>query len=96
MLSEKEKAERYDLVVGYFQKILQDREDSKFEEMICYDEDKKPRYKDEVERQEEVADEFIYDLDNIGFNDFAELMLHEVYGERVSLNNQFYDHVYGA
>ena len=95
MMNTQEKAERFDLIVGYFQKILQDREDSKLEEMVCYDGDKQPHYKDETERQEEVADEFLYEMDNIGFWEFAELMLHEIYGERVSENNQFHDHIYG-
>ena len=96
MLSEKEKAERYDLVVGYFQKILNDRADKLIDEYIYFDEWKQPRKMDLTERQEKVTEDFLYEMDNIGFNDFAELMAHEVYCERVSENNQFHDHVYGA
>ena len=95
MLSEKEKAERYDLVVGYFQKILNDRADKLIDEYTYYDEWKQPRKMDLTERQEKVTEDFLYEMDNIGFNDFAELMAHEVYCERVSENNQFHDHVYG-
>mgnify|MGYP002520019227 CR=1 FL=1 len=74
MLSEKEKAERYDLVVGYFQKILNERADELIDELVCYDECRHPRHLDDVERQEEVTENFIYEMDNIGFFDFAELM----------------------
>lgn len=95
-MTEQEKAQRYDLIVGYFQNILQDRADKKAEEFIYYDEWKHPRHKDETERQEEVAEDFILEMDTIGFWEFAELMNHEVYGDRLSENNQFYDHVYGA
>lgn len=95
MLSEKEKAERYDLIVGYFQKILNERADELIDELVCYDECRHPRHLDDVERQEEVTENFIYEMDNIGFFDFAELMAHEIYCERVSENNQFHDHVYG-
>lgn len=91
-----EKAERYDLIIGYFQKILQDRADKLYGEQIYYDEWKQPRNMDETERDEQVEDEFLNDMDNIGFNDFAELIAHEVYGERVGENNQFHDHIYGA
>lgn len=95
MLSDKEKAERYDLVVGYFQNILNERADKLIDEYTYYDEWKHPRKMDLTERQEKVTEDFLYEMDNIGFNDFAELMAHEVYCERVSENNQFHDHVYG-
>lgn len=94
-MTDKEKAERYNLIIGYFQKILQNRADKLQEEEIYYDEWKKPRYMDETERDEEVIDEFFSDMDNIGFYDFAELIAHEIYSENISHNNQFYDHVYG-
>lgn len=94
-MTEKEKAERYDLIVGYFQNILTKREDALCDEYIYYDEWKQPRHMDDVERSEQVEDEFLYDMDNIGFHEFAELMAHEVYGTRVGENNQFYDHIYG-
>ena len=95
MLSEKEKAERYDLIVGYFQTELNRRVDLKIDDMVYYDGAKQARHKDLTEREEEVEEEFIYEMDNIGFWDFAELMCHEIFCERVSENNQFHDHVYG-
>ena len=94
-MTDKEKVERYDLIVGYFQNILTDRADKKIGEFIYYDEWKQPRHMDETERQEEVTEEFLSDMDNIGFFDFAELMAHEVFCEPISKNNQFYDHVNG-
>lgn len=95
MLSDQDKIERYDLIVGYFQKILNDRADKLAGEQICYDGERKPHYMDETEREDEVVSDFEYKMDDLGFYDFAELMAHEIYGERLSKNNQFYDHVYG-
>lgn len=95
-MTDKEKIERYNLIVGYFQNILNNRANAIDEEFIYYDGWKQPRHKDETERQEEVTETFLSDMDNIGFYEFAELMAHDVYGERLSENNQFYDHVYGA
>ena len=95
MLTEKERAERYDLIVGYFQDKLQKRADKLEEEFIYYDEWKHPRHKDETERAEEVSEDFISEMDELGFWEFGELMAYEVFGESVSLNNQFHDHVYG-
>lgn len=93
-LTDIEKAERYDLVVGYFQNILNKRVDLKIDDMIYYDGAKEARHKDQTEREEEVEEEFICEMDNIGFLDFAELMCHEIFCERVSERNQFHDHVY--
>lgn len=95
MMTDKEKAERYDLIVGYFQNILNKRADKLLGELIYYDEWKRPEYMDETERQEEVTDKFLGDMDELGFYDFAELIVHEIYNDRMSENNQFYDHVYG-
>lgn len=94
-MTDQDKIERYDLIVGYFSKILQKRADNLQGEQIYYDGWKNPRNMDETEREEEVVENFIYEMDNIGFSDFAELMAHEFCGERISENNQFYDHVYG-
>lgn len=94
-MTDKEKAERYNLIVGYFQEKLQKRADKLAEEFIYHDEWKHPRHKDENERAEEVSEAFISEMDTLGFWEFAELMAHEVFGESVSLNNHFYDHVYG-
>lgn len=94
-MTDQEKAERYDLIVGYFQNILNKRADGLLEEMICYDGERQPHYMDETEREESATETFLNEMDNIGFYDFAELMAHEVYGNCMSFNNQFYDHVYG-
>ena len=94
-MTDQDKIERYDLIVGYFQEILNKRADDKIGEEIYRDGWKQPRYMDETEREEEVISEFEEKMDNIGFFEFAELMAHEIYGERLSKNNQFYDHVYG-
>lgn len=81
--------------MGYFNKILQDRADKLQDEETYYDGWKQPRYMNSDERNEEVVDEFLSDMDNIGLYEFAELIAHEFNGESISLNNQFYDHVYG-
>lgn len=94
-MTDKEKIERYNLIVGYFQNILTKRANDLHGEQIYYDGWKKPRNMDETEREEEVTETFLSDMDNIGFFEFAELMAHEVFGEPLSQNNQFYDHVYG-
>lgn len=94
-MTDKEKIERYNLIVSYFQKILIKRADDLHGEQIYYDGWKKPKYMDEVECAEDVTETFISDMDNIGFFEFAELMAHEVFGEPLSENNQFYDNVYG-
>lgn len=94
-MTDQDKIERYDLIVGYFQKILNQRADELQGEYIYYDEWKQPRYMDETEREEDVTETFLNEMDNIGFFDFAELMAHEVYGDRMSEKNEFYDHVYG-
>ena len=94
-MTDKDKIERYDLIVGYFQKILNKRADKLIGEEIYHDGWKQPRYMDETEREEEVIAKFEEQMDDIGFWEFAELMVHEIYCERVSENNQFYDHVYG-
>lgn len=95
MLSDQDKIERYDLIVGYFQNILNKRADKLIGEEIYHDGWKQPRKMDETEREEEVIAKFEEQMDDIGFWEFAELMAHEVYGERLSKNNEFYDHVYG-
>lgn len=95
ILTEKEKAERYTLIEGYFTDILRKRADKLREDMVCYDGMRKPRHMDETEREEEVIDAFISQMDELGFWEFAELMAHEFCGEPVSENNQFHDHVYG-
>lgn len=95
ILTEKEKAERYTLIEGYFSDILRKRADKLAGEQIYYDGWKKPRQMDETEREEQVVDTFINQMDELGFWEFAELMAHEFCGEPVSENNQFYDHVYG-
>ena len=95
MLSDQDKIERYDLIVGYFSKYLQNKADKLSGEQICYDGERKPHYMDSVERDEEATSEFLDKMDDIGFFDFAELMVHEYNGDRVSENNQFYDTVYG-
>ena len=94
-LTDKEKAERYDLIVGYFQTELNRRVDLKIDDMVYYEGAKEARHKDLTEREEEVEEEFIYEMDNIGFLDFAELMCHEIFCERVSERNQFHDNIYG-
>jgi hypothetical protein len=94
-LTEKEKIERYDQIIGYFQTLLQKREDKLIGQEIYYDEWKQPRYMNKTEREEEVIDDFLSDMDNIGFYDFAELITYEVYCKKLSNNNQFYDHIYG-
>lgn len=94
-MTDKDKAERYDLIVGYFSKILQNRADELADEFIYYDEWKKPRHMDETEREESAVETFLNEMDNIGFYEFAELMAHEFNGETMGTNNQFYDHVYG-
>ena len=95
MMTDKEKAQRYDLIIGYFQNILNQRADDLNGKEIYYDEWKQPRNMNEEEREEEVTEEFLSDMDNIGFYDFAELIAHEVYCERLSSTNEFYDNVYG-
>jgi hypothetical protein len=94
-MTNQDKIERYDLIMGYFSKILQDRADKLQGEKTYYDGWKQPRYMNSDERNEEVVDEFLSDMDNIGLYEFAELIAHEFNGESISLNNQFYDHVYG-
>jgi hypothetical protein len=94
-LTDQDKIERYDLIMGYFQKILQNRADRLDGEEIYYDGMKQARYMNSDERNNEVVDEFLSDMDNLGFYEFAELIAHEFNGETISLNNQFYDHVYG-
>ena len=81
--------------MGYFQKILQARADKLQGEEVYYDGMKQPHYMNEDERNEEVVSEFLSDMDNLGFYEFAELIAHDFSGENISLNNQFYDHVYG-
>jgi hypothetical protein len=95
ILTEKEKAERYTLIEGYFSDILRKRADKLAGEQIYYDGWKKPRNMDETEREEQVVETFLSEMDNIGFFEFAELMAHEFNDEPISKNNQFYDHVYG-
>jgi len=95
MLSNQDKIERYDLIAGYFSKYLQKKSD---EFAGCYrynDCDRQPHKMDEVERDEEATAEFLDKMDDLGLFEFAELMVHEYNGDRVSENNQFYDHVYG-
>jgi hypothetical protein len=94
-MTNQDKIERYDLIMGYFNKILQNRADRLQGEEVYYDGMKQPRYMNSDERNEEVVDEFLSDMDNIGLYEFAELIAHEFNGESISLNNQFYDHVYG-
>jgi hypothetical protein len=94
-MTNQDKIERYDLIMGYFNKILQDRADKLQGEEIYYDGWKQPRYMTSAERNEEVVDEFLSDMDNLGFYEFAELIAHEFNGESISLNNQFYDTIYG-
>lgn len=94
-MTNQDKIERYDLIIGYFNKILQNRADKLQEEEVYYDGWKQPRYMNDEECNEKVTDEFLSDMDNIGFYEFAELIAHEINGEKLSLNNQFYDHVYG-
>ena len=94
-MTDQDKIERYDLIVGYFNKILQARSDKLCGEETYYDGWKQPRYMNEQERDEEVVGDFLEDMDNIGFYEFAELMAHEYNRQNLSLNNQFYDHVYG-
>ena len=84
-----EKAKKYDQIVDYFRNILQDRADKLRGEMIYYDEWKQPRYMDRTEREQQVIDEFEYKMDDIGFNDFAELMAYEIFGENMIKDNQF-------
>ena len=81
--------------MGYFNKILQARADKLQGEEVYYDGMKQPHYMNEDERNEEVVSEFLSDMDNLGFYEFAELIAHDFSGENISLNNQFYDHVYG-
>jgi len=95
MLSDQDKIERYDLIAGYFSKYLQKKADKLTGEEIYRDGWKQPRYMDETEREEEVTSEFLDKMDDLGLFEFAELMVHEWNGDRVSENNQFYDHVYG-
>lgn len=94
-MTNQDKIERYDLIIGYFNKILQARADKLQGEEVYYDGWKKPRYMTEDDRKEDVVGEFLADMDNIGFYEFAELIAHDFSGENISLNNQFYDHVYG-
>lgn len=94
-MTNQDKIERYDLIMGYFQKILQARADKLQGEEVYYDGMKQPHYMNEDERNEEVVSEFLSDMDNLGFYEFAELIAHDFSGENISLNNQFYDHVYG-
>ena len=81
--------------MGYFNKILQARADKLQGEEVYYDGMKQPHYMNEDERNEEVVSEFLSDMDNLGFYEFAELIANDFSGENISLNNQFYDHVYG-
>lgn len=94
-MTNQDKIERYDLIMGYFNKLLQQRADRLQGEEVYYDGMKQARYMNSDERNEEVVDEFLSDMDNIGLYEFAELIAHEFNGESISLNNQFYDHVYG-
>ena len=94
-MTNQDKIERYDLIIGYFNKILQDRADKLQGEEIYYDGMKQARYMTSDERNNEVVDGFLSDMDNLGLYEFAELIAHEFNGESISLNNQFYDHVYG-
>ena len=94
-MTNQDKIERYDLIIGYFNKILQARADKLQGEEVYYDGWKQPRYMTEDDRKEDVVGEFLADMDNIGFYEFAELIAHDFSGENISLNNQFYDHVYG-
>lgn len=94
-LTNQDKIERYDLIMGYFQKILLNRADKLDGEEIYYDGMKQARYMNKQEREERVVDEFLSEMDNIGFYEFAELIAHDFNGETISFNNQFYDHVYG-
>lgn len=95
-MTEHEKAERYDLIVGYFLNKLNKEVDLKIDNYVYYDGAKEARKMTLEERQDEVADEFLYKMDNIGFWEFAELMNHEVFCNPVSENNQFHDNVYGG
>lgn len=94
-MTNQDKIERYDLIMGYFNKLLQQRADRLQGEEVYYDGMKQARYMNEDERNNEVVEEFLSDMDNIGFYEFAELIAHDFNGETISLNNQFYDHVYG-
>jgi hypothetical protein len=94
-MTDQDKIERYDLIMGYFYNILQQRADRLQGEETYYDGWKKPRYMNSDERNEVVVDEFLADMDDIGFYEFAELIAHDFNGVNISLNNQFYDHVYG-
>jgi hypothetical protein len=95
MLSDQDKIERYDLIAGYFSKYLQKKADKLIGEEIYRDGWKQPRYMDETERDEEATSDFLSKMDDLGLFEFAELMVHEFNGDRVSENNQFYDTVYG-
>lgn len=94
-LTEKDKAERYDLIIGYFRDKLIDKADKLAGEYIYHDEWKRPEYMDETEREEEVLNDFFNKLDDIGYSDFADLIAHDAFGADMLPNNQFYDHVYG-
>ena len=94
-MTNQDKIERYDLIIGYFNKILQQRADKLQDKEIYYDGMKQARYMNEEERNSEVVDDFLSEMDNLGFYEFAELIAHDFNGETLSLNNQFYDHVYG-
>jgi hypothetical protein len=94
-MTNQDKIERYDLIIGYFNKILQQRADKLQDKEIYYDGMKQARYMNEEERNSEVVDDFLSEMDDLGFYEFAELIAHDFNGETLSLNNQFYDHVYG-
>lgn len=94
-MTNQDKIERYDLIIGYFNKILQQRADKLQDKEIYYDGMKQARYMNEEERNSEVVDDFLSEMDNLGFYEFAELIAHDFNGETLNLNNQFYDHVYG-
>lgn len=94
-MTNQDKIERYDLIIGYFNKILQQRADKLQDKEIYYDGMKQARYMNKEERNSEVVDDFLSEMDDLGFYEFAELIAHDFNGETLSLNNQFYDHVYG-
>lgn len=88
-MTEQEKAKRYDQIVDYFSKILEDRADLMRGEIIYRDEWRTPKYMDRTEREQEVIDEFEYKMDDIGFNDFGEFIAYAVFGENMSEKNCF-------
>lgn len=94
-MTDQDKVERYDLIMSYFLNKIVERADQLQGELIYYDEWKKPKYMDSTEREEQAIEEFLNDMDNIGFYEVAELIAHDTCGENISKNNQFYDCVYG-